>query len=185
MLGRSAINEIGNRYGRLIIIERAGSTERGLALWLCRCECGNEVSVRGTSLRKGDTRSCGCLSREKTGARRRLPVGEASYNYLIDRMRRSAKQRDYTWHLTDDQIKALTSQSCYYCGIKPLQRAVSCRCNGTYFYNGLDRVDNSKGYTIDNVVSCCKRCNKAKGIMKQHEFLNWISQIYIHCIKAE
>ena len=50
--------------------------------------------------------------------------------------------------------------------------------NGDYLYNGLDRVDNNKGYFEDNVVPCCGVCNKMKGTMKQEEFLNLIFQIY-------
>jgi very-short-patch-repair endonuclease len=58
-------NEIGNVYERLTVIERAENNHRGDAQWLCRCECGNEVIVKGISLRSGHTRSCGCLQKDK------------------------------------------------------------------------------------------------------------------------
>lgn len=58
-------NEIGNVYERLTVIERAENNHRGDAQWLCRCECGNEVVVKGISLRSGHTRSCGCLQKDK------------------------------------------------------------------------------------------------------------------------
>lgn len=35
-------NEIGNKYGHLLVIERAGSDNRGEALWKCKCDCGNQ-----------------------------------------------------------------------------------------------------------------------------------------------
>lgn len=58
------IDETGNRYGRLTVIERSSSV-RGAAAWLCQCDCGNTTVVIGTLLRKEDgTRSCGCLSVE-------------------------------------------------------------------------------------------------------------------------
>jgi hypothetical protein len=56
-------NELGNRYGRLTVIEQAESRNSS-ARWLCSCDCGNTSTVYGFSLRRGDTRSCGCLSRE-------------------------------------------------------------------------------------------------------------------------
>lgn len=56
-------NEVGNRYGRWVVLEFSKSSSRG-AFWKCRCECGKEVVVLGSSLRHGDTKSCGCLRRE-------------------------------------------------------------------------------------------------------------------------
>lgn len=55
------INEIGNRYGRLEVIDYAGRDYRSNALWRCKCDCGNETIVGGVTLRMGNTKSCGCL----------------------------------------------------------------------------------------------------------------------------
>ena len=43
--------------------------------------------------------------------------------------------------------------------------------------NGIDRVDNTKGYEENNVVTCCIRCNKAKGTSTKSEFENWAMRI--------
>ena len=71
-----AIDLTGQRFGRLIVLERAGShtTPSGQtsAKWKCQCDCGNICFVVGTYLRKGITNSCGCLKREKTIARNHL-----------------------------------------------------------------------------------------------------------------
>lgn len=53
-------NEIGNSYGKLFVVSRAPNQGRR-AMWNCICECGNEVIIRGDSLRNGHTQSCGCL----------------------------------------------------------------------------------------------------------------------------
>lgn len=54
---------LGQRFGRLVVIARA--PKRGnSAIWLCVCDCGAEVSVRGETLRAGGTKSCGCLRRD-------------------------------------------------------------------------------------------------------------------------
>lgn len=64
---------IGMKFGRMTVIEFAGYYKcncRGKkALWKCKCECGNEKIVRGSCLLYGDTKSCGCLSREMASAR--------------------------------------------------------------------------------------------------------------------
>jgi hypothetical protein len=61
--GRPSTIKAGDRFGRLVVVERAGSRQ-GNALFACRCDCGNVKVVRGADLRYGATRSCGCLSRE-------------------------------------------------------------------------------------------------------------------------
>ena len=56
-------DETGNRYERLLVIEKhpiRGSS--GTIRWVCKCDCGKTVIVRGDSLRCGDAKSCGCLS---------------------------------------------------------------------------------------------------------------------------
>ena len=43
--------------------------------------------------------------------------------------------------------------------------------NGSYVYSGLDRVDNSIGYILENVVPCCVTCNSMKMAMSYNEFI--------------
>lgn len=57
------IDETGNTYGRLTVIERVENNAQGKARWLCICECGVDKVVRGNSLRHGDTQSCGCFQK--------------------------------------------------------------------------------------------------------------------------
>ncbi len=57
------INIVGNRYGRLVVMGRAPNKGRSTA-WNCLCDCGNTAIVASQDLRKGHTKSCGCLHRE-------------------------------------------------------------------------------------------------------------------------
>ena len=50
----------GQRFGLLVAVARAGSNRNG-SLWRCRCDCGKERNVIGSNLRKGNSRSCGCI----------------------------------------------------------------------------------------------------------------------------
>lgn len=57
----------GQRFGRLVAIKVVGVNKYRRAIWLCKCDCGNEVEVPRTSLVRQDgkgTRSCGCLWKE-------------------------------------------------------------------------------------------------------------------------
>lgn len=53
-------NEVGNKYGNLTILEYAGTFGR-IAYWKCQCDCGNIIITRGSDLRNGHTKSCGCI----------------------------------------------------------------------------------------------------------------------------
>ena len=55
----------GQRFNRLVVIREYGRDKHGHVLWLCRCDCGNEVVVREDNLRSEHTQSCGCLQRER------------------------------------------------------------------------------------------------------------------------
>lgn len=57
-----ALNLIGQRFGRLIVLERAGS-KNGQSAWLCKCDCGTEKTITSSNL-KFNTVSCGCYHKE-------------------------------------------------------------------------------------------------------------------------
>lgn len=80
----------------------------------------------------------------------------------------SAKARQINVNLKEEEYKDLISLGCMYCGVDlSATKGVS-----------LDRVDSSKGYTSDNVVPCCRRCNVAKNDMDSSEFFDWIDRVY-------
>lgn len=56
---------IGRRFGRLVVIEKLPS-KKGKSVWRCKCDCGNIKDVPSTYLTSGDTKSCGCLFKEKS-----------------------------------------------------------------------------------------------------------------------
>jgi len=170
------IEETNNKHGRLTVIEYAGKRRR-LAHWKCKCDCGKETIVRGSHLRNGGIKSCGCLQKEirlKLVDSRTLPKGVAAFNGTFKNMKNSAKARKLTWELTGKQAKKLMDSPCYYCGTSFSNLRKSRYNNGDYKYNGMDRKDNNKGYTLDNVVPCCTLCNRAKANRSYNEFIEWI-----------
>lgn len=78
----------------------------------------------------------------------------------------------------------MSQRSCFYCGLKSSNEKRDKKKNGKYIsdeiikYNGIDRIDNTKGYTKDNIVACCKHCNYAKRSMTTKEFLSFVKRIY-------
>lgn len=58
----------GDRYGLLTAINPAGTVGKGNVIhWLCRCACGNNKVVNGQLLRRGSTKSCGCIKQRGRG----------------------------------------------------------------------------------------------------------------------
>ena len=165
------IDETGNRYGKLVVVHQVSDERRG-AYWLCKCDCGNEKIVSGTNLRGGYTSSCGCFLKS-------LPVGGAAFNAVYENIKRGAIRRGLALDLTKEQVRILSKKQCHYCGCPPKQVSKSYG-RGDFIYNGLDRIDNAKGYSLENVVPCCKKCNFAKNTMSINVFREWIVSTYKH-----
>lgn len=53
----------GQRFGCLLVLDDEPIMQDKAALWHCRCDCGREILARGTSMRKGEKKSCGCNGR--------------------------------------------------------------------------------------------------------------------------
>lgn len=84
--------------------------------------------------------------------------------------KRNAKKRNLEWSITLEQFDKLIFSNCYYCGDEPRVHELKRK---TLIYNGLDRVDNNKGYIIDNVVACCTICNMMKYTLSLDDFKIW------------
>ena len=56
---------IGERFGKLTVVSKDENKDKGGCIkWICKCDCGNIVSVRSGYLRNGTTKSCGCIRRK-------------------------------------------------------------------------------------------------------------------------
>lgn len=107
-----------------------------------------------------------------------LPFGEAAFNALLYNYKRKAKSRNLVFDLTIDVFRLLTKQVCKYCGREPHRINKVNKRVGEYVYNGVDRVDNSQGYTAENVVACCYDCNRMKHALGETEFLTHVERIH-------
>jgi hypothetical protein len=172
----------GQRFGRLKVISRSTNASRRVT-WLCQCDCGKNKIINASNLTTGRSASCGCLrveiSKKKLKAvkRTKFDKGESSLNVVFYRYKYQAKRRGIEFNLTRDQFKVLTKEVCHYCGVLPEKSFKGHRSNGEYVYNGIDRINSDKDYTLDNVVPCCETCNKAKLHLSYDIFLNWVRRI--------
>lgn len=183
-----ALSLYGQRFGRLLVIKSSPKRtipvgEKAASLksrqywtrtqWLCRCDCGNEKILSTLNLRSGHTNSCGCLHF--------LGGDEAAFRLCIENYRRQAQRAKRQFTLTPSQFKEIVKKNCFYCGEPPKQiRKPGGRKNRytlPFIYNGIDRVINTEGYTIQNCVPCCGICNYMKHYHSQGNFLKKVKQI--------
>lgn len=87
-------NIIGQRFNRLVVIEDDGTrSAKGEIKWLCQCDCGKFYHALGHRLKRGLTKSCGCLNSEKRRERFKDLTGAETENFKIIDKAYSKNQR--------------------------------------------------------------------------------------------
>jgi len=171
----------GQRFGKLILIQKtkvSPNWSESRMAYKCKCDCGREKTISLISLQRG-AKSCGFCDRDKL----KLAFGEAVFNSLVGKYKQSARKRNLDFKLSNDELRILFQDNCYYCGTAPYRKMKNSSGKGYFIYNGIDRVDNNKGYINNNVVTCCIQCNKAKLDMDLNDFLDLVKKIYKrHCL---
>jgi len=101
-------------------------------------------------------------------------------NKIFCSQRNDAKSRKLSWNISLDEWIKLTQQNCHICGVEPKLRygKIHDTIGEKTPINGLDRVENQKGYTLDNVKSCCTDCNYMKHKMTEEYFYKHIEKIW-------
>ena len=161
----------GFKRGKLTFIKvTERRTRKGNEIWEVVCDCGNTHYITPGSAAK----SCGCV-----GKVTRVAGGKKNRQYdpYIGNAR-AVWQRGYR-DCDFDTFYRLSQEACDYCDRLPFRIANYRKTIGNVFtYNGLDRVDNARGHSPDNVVPCCADCNWMKGNRTREEFLTHIGRIY-------
>jgi len=179
----SRLDLTGKKYGRLTGIRPVESKGRGVH-WLFGCECGNETVVIGSDVKRGETVSCGCYR----GTTKRL-YKETTLNQIYKTHCEGARNRGWV-PLPRDEWERFRSIACYYCNgyslrkphkkIIPRLGETAESVNKSYEIeaNGIDRVDNAKGYEHGNMVPCCQMCNQMKMSFNYEQFIEQVRKIY-------
>jgi 5-methylcytosine-specific restriction endonuclease McrA len=161
---------IGARYGRMTIQSVSHRDPKNTHHYFvaCLCDCGTKKTVRLSGLQQGSVVSCGCFNRERVKACNagntyaRLAPGISALHKLFKNYAGEAADRGYSFELSLSEFATLTSGKCFYCDLPPTRVATIKNGHGSYPFNGVDRLDNALGYTLDNCVSACRECNVAK-----------------------
>lgn len=199
MAGRQINDLSGQVFGDLKVLELTNEYHNSSCVFVCRCTCGTVIKLQRQQLTrcKHFITHCGCKGIGKAKKKIKGGLGlnsvthklfvnsgpmrkeEAPFNSLFSSYKHQAKQRGYGFDLTKEEFRKLTKDSCHYCGKLPSQEHKRAGGDDRYYvYNGIDRVNPSLGYSVENCVSCCGQCNVIKGGMDIDEFRDWIIRVY-------
>jgi hypothetical protein len=145
---------VGKKFGKLTITEFVHINKFQKACFNYICECGNKSKKPVVGYRLRNLKSCGCLKRNEYGV--------ASFNSLYKHYRSNARNKKREFKLSKEDFRKLTSSNCLYCDAPPSTIFHEKHCYGPYIYNGIDRVDNSKGYILENCAPACHSHNRSK-----------------------
>lgn len=184
-LHKRAKNLANTKINMLYVVDFAGyylnSNNTSIqAYWNCICECGLSKKIDAHHLNAKTTKSCGCFKQRNLNRisgpnnsrwKGYKDISLAYWSRIVQR----AKKRDLEINITIEYIWDLFIQQNQKCALTNLDIIL----NTTYksMRNGLctaslDRIDNTKGYTIGNVQWVHKDINWMKNDMTQKEFIN-------------
>jgi len=165
--------EKGKKYNHLTILyidnklTQIGKYKRRIVK--VQCDCGKIKELYYFQIKK--MKSCGCQSfHDKPYKKKKRYYG---YKY-------SAKERGLEFTLEFEDFCKLTEKNCYYCNSIPKTKIfpeAKSLININNYYNGLDRINNEKGYIIDNLVTCCIICNRAKCKLTYYEWIDYLNNL--------
>jgi hypothetical protein len=145
----SFIDLVGLKFGRLLVVDKTGKEKDGNIKWLCKCDCGKTSTVRGATLRRGTTNSCGCLQMEvaRANVKHGHLVGyrhSPEYTTWRAMLRRCNDEKHVDYRMYGGRgIKVCD----HWLEFESFLADVGTRPEG----KSLDRIDSNKGYSPDNV----------------------------------
>lgn len=176
----SANDEVGRIYGCLEIIEFVGRTTSnqrqhgGDRMYKCKCtKCGHVFDSKKLSDIRNNTGKCKYCN---------MPTEDAGINTYLRFYKDGAKSRGYDFELTPEEFTSIIKKDCFYCGKSPREHKFIAKSLSKNEYtivaNGIDRFDNTLGYTSNNCVPCCTECNWMKRNLSYQDFRDHIIAIY-------
>lgn len=144
------IDLTGQKFGRLTVLNRS-YTKNKVIYWDCQCDCGTQITVRGDSLRKGNTKSCGCLRKELQTKRQTIDLTGQQFGELT--VLRQATKTEILDNTTvgQDETHAFWWVQCN-CGAPPfvvlgksLRSGSTKSCGHLRYENGKRKINNLIG----------------------------------------
>ncbi len=152
---------VEERFGRLVVLSYSRIDKGRGAHWNVLCDCGSEIVVRGTSLREGNTKSCGCLRREMLCERMKNKVGKLHpmWNKNKTDEERHAQRKYYEYREWRKGVFARDMHTCQKCD--DIGGELNAHHKEGYANNEEVRTELSNGVTLS--VKCHQKFHLAYG----------------------
>lgn len=188
---KSLVLDPGVIYGNFLLLrtELRGKNK----VYVTKCVCGDEkIFWKASAISKQKTCGCGKDEFGHTGKQRR------SMKSRFNSYKQGAKKRNLNFNIPYSFFVKLVQGNCFYCGADPkpwgcIENAASLQKDSPNVkpedyvirFNGVDRINPSKGYSEENCVTCCVYCNRAKSDLSVSEFKEQVKKMYIWLFQNE
>jgi hypothetical protein len=121
------------------------------------------------------------VSNLKRNLTKEKEVRDTTLRELFKDYRKSAKKKNLDFFLSLNMFLTFVNSRCFYCdsdfsNSKGYRQDLTIRV----WYNGIDRIDNSKGYIEGNIVTCCWKCNQWKKADSIDDFLSHVRKLSLN-----
>lgn len=173
--GHNLLPIIGQRFGKLVVIEKQGreKSDNGEAKWICKCDCGNTYVTGSNRLRRGATKSCGCFKIEKLTPNRYQDLSHAYWSRIV----RGAQIRGLSLEIIPKDAWDKFVEQGKKCALSGVELVLSNPYSGKNQTASFDRIDSSKGYEKSNIQWIHKDLNNMKNNFTDAEFILWCEKV--------
>lgn len=119
------------------------------------------------------------VSTKGTAKDPRLAAEPTAFKKLWQELVQRCLRAEKPLKITPSDYKRLIAQACVYCGSPPMTMTTYA-AGPNFLYNGVDRIDNARGYVLENLAPCCRLCNQFKSKLGVDEFLKHVARIHGH-----
>ena len=161
-----SIDIINKKFNKLTVIEydhpKLEINKRTKYYYKCKCDCGNICLVEKSLLMKNETKSCGCLNNRICSDR----PGFTGYKNINGKfwgtIKKNASKRNLSFNITIEQAWQKFEEQNNKCALSGVPITLIYKKTHKERTASLDRIDNSKGYEIDNIQWVHKNINKMR-----------------------
>lgn len=172
------IDLIGRAFGDLVVLSTFSSFGKFKCTWChCKCICGKKKNIRAASLKRGDTKSCGCIKQRQ---RNHLwkGCGEMSHAYWTS-VKGNAAQRGLDFSISIQEawnVFLSQGRKCVFTNENLVFTSNYCHCKKKQTAS-LDRINSSMGYTLKNIRWIHKSINLMKMQLDDEEFIHLCKKV--------
>lgn len=174
-------NLIGKKFGKLKVLNISSKRKSiRYRYWVCICDCGTVKSIRSTHLTQGNVKSCGCDHHKRGKENCHWRGYQDIPSHIFSGIRIQAKNRNIPFKITIKQMWNIFRKQKGKCALSGMRLYFNSSSRTKDGNASLDRVDSSRGYSLNNIQWVDKNINKMKNCLSEEQFLNFCKSV---CMK--